>query len=142
MSEKTDTAAIPTGQALHPEVPVLSSVDQIRQRRSRITSGAWQWREERGYPQALVAAQGSNYIKILAVVYGECALFQDADFIASAPADIDTLLALLEESEAMNQALEATLKTLEESYRALRGDYDLLSECLEQVQRYRVGVPA
>lgn len=42
----------------------------------------------------------------------------------------------------MNQALEATLKVLEESYRALRGDYDLLSECPEQVQRYRVGVPA
>lgn len=141
-TESTDTAAIPTGEALQPEAPVLSPLDQIRQRRSRITPGAWQWIMKHGHPVFLIAEHGTYEEKILEVFDEGELLNQDADFIASAPADIDTLLALLEESEAMNQALEATLKTLEESYRALRGDYDLLSECLEQVQRYRVGVPA
>ena len=83
MGENTDTAAIPIGEALCPEAPVLSPLDQIRQRRSRITPGAWQWRQRQGYPQ-----------------------------------------------------------TLEESYRALRGNYDLLVEQLERINRYRVGVPA
>lgn len=134
----TTTAAIPVAAT----APVLSPLDQIRQRRSWITSGGWQWILKHGHPVMLVAEHGTYEERILEVFDEGELLIQDADFIASAPRDIDTLLGLLEESEAINRALEATLKTLEESYLALRGDYERLLEQRECFDRYRVGVPA